>query len=638
MSSGSGGQRFHRCVPTMAVAISALSLVLVASVPGLPGCGSGATSWQTEMRTAAEAGDWKKVAESARRQLRETPQDRESLRLLARASMHLDRADVAQGIYDRLGDDGMESEDRALVAETLIQVGEGDSALRILEEGLGKGEEHPQAMSLRARLWASSDRLAEAKPLAEKTASNPKWAARGWLLLAQIAEAQSEPEQAAAAYTKMLEAGASEWTLNRSDLQKRLARAWLRAGRADLAHRVLAEDSEADPEQKWLLSRVLLQLGDVSAASQIVEGNTFAAKPVDFEPAPYAGAAVCAGCHEDITRVQQASHHAQTFQTRAGLQSLPKPEGRVTDPNNPAISYQVEDSMKGLLLTSFRQDRQSQLQAEFGFGSGDRGATPVGRDSSGQFREFRLSYYHDAGGWDVTTGHLRNPECQEGGSACFLGRTLNNDGVRRCLDCHTTNPRAALEQRGPAALDHGIGCERCHGPAGNHTLAMNAYPAFPDVAISRPRLASNTQTLELCASCHSPRGAEVRRDDPASIRFQATTLTWSQCATRSQGALSCLSCHDPHRDAVTDPGYYTQKCLACHSPSNVAIPTSPAGDRARVIQLAADVVRTPCPVSPLENCVSCHMPTRTNVLPHTKFTDHFIRVHPSESVAKPKAE
>ena len=638
MSSPPGGPPTDRRLAVAALLMSLLVLLVVAGMTGLSGCGQNATAPISEAQQAADQGDWRRVAELARRRLREVPDDRDALRALARASIQLGRMDVAQGIYERLGAGGMLSEDRALLAEFLMGTGESDSALRLLEEGLSLGPEHPHALYLRARLWAASDRLAEARPLAEQLCQVPKWSAKGWLLRAQSADAESNPEQAALAYEQVLSAGGNPVGMSQAELETRLARALLASGQADRARQILggANGGGASPEANWLLSRAWLQLGNLSAAgSSLAQAAPFALKPMDPEPAPYSGAAACAECHKEITRAQQASHHAQTFQTASGLLALPTTTAPVADTQVPGVSYLVERAADGLRLTSEVGSRQAMLRAEFGFGSGDRGATPVGRDPAGNFRELRLSYYHDHKGWDMTTGQKPPADCPGNDPACFLGRALTEDGVRRCFDCHTTNARAAQEQRAPAGLDLGIGCERCHGPASNHVKAMNAAPAFSDLAIARPHLASSQQTLELCARCHSPRGVDVRRDDPASIRFQATTLTWSRCATQSQGALSCLSCHDPHRDAQTDPAYYVQKCLTCHAATNAPATKHLAGDGARPIELADSVIRKPCPINPSDGCIECHMPTRKDALPHTKFTDHFIRVHPTPTGALP---
>ena len=123
-------------------------------------------------------------------------------------------------------------------------------------------------------------------------------------------------------------------------------------------------------------------------------------------------------------------------------------------------------------------------------------------------------------------------------------------------------PRLCWETPGPEAADHSIGCEKCHGPGGNHLLAIAAK--FPDPAIARPNLASGARVVKICAQCHSPRGKTVSPDDPNSVRFQGTTLTWSRCYTESNDALDCVTCHDPHRNAVTSPSHYETRCLSCH--------------------------------------------------------------------------
>ena len=228
--------------------------------------------------------------------------------------------------------------------------------------------------------------------------------------------------------------------------------------------------------------------------------------------------------------------------------------------------------------------------------------------------------------WDVTSGHNPHPPMDQG----FLGLTLTEDAVQRCFSCHVTNPQAVLSATGPEAADHAIGCEKCHGPGGNHLLAVNAR--FPDLAIARPSLASGARVVKICAQCHSPRGQVVDPENPTSVRFQGTTLTWSRCYTESNDRLDCVTCHDPHRNVVTSEAHYEAKCLACHpvSPSE----SGRSGEPLRRRFDLTDPTHAPsCPVSPASGCISCHMPKVKDAIPHSPFTDHFIRVHPERSVS-----
>ena len=128
----------------------------------------------------------------------------------------------------------------------------------------------------------------------------------------------------------------------------------------------------------------------------------------------------------------------------------------------------------------------------------------------------------------------------------------------------------------------------------------------------------------MCAGCHSPRRGTVSQDDPTAVRFQGTTLTWSRCFLESADKLDCITCHDPHRNAVTSLSHYEAKCLSCHSGAarpGVAQPRKAPTDLAETPRPAA------CPVNPSSGCIACHMPSVKNVVPHSSFTDHFIRVH-----------
>src|SRR6185312_3019344 len=175
---------------------------------------------------------------------------------------------------------------------------------------------------------------------------------------------------------------------------------------------------------------------------------------------------------------------------------------------------------------------------DFAFGSGDRGMTLVGHDAQGRSRELRLSQYSGGTIWDLTSGHQPQPKNPQD----FLGEVLSFDNARRCFICHTTDDRSAREGLGPESADHSIGCERCHGPGGNHIKAVEAK--LPDLAIAHPRNAPGEQVVAVCVQCHSPRGRNVSPDDPSSVRSQGTTLTWSRCFTESNGALSCVTCHN----------------------------------------------------------------------------------------------
>ena len=584
----------------------------------------------------AQSGNWPGTAELARQRLKRDPKDPDALLLLARASVRLGRPETAAGVYSQLGTERLESEDRVWLATQLLDKGQKTIALSLLEIADPTKPESPEALQLLARLKADDGRLAEALPVAQKLTQFPGWEGKGWLLTGEIYEKISDPLAAAHAFGKALMFNTEKTGNSTSDLRARQARSLMQAGRFDEAEEVVrvgVGNEGPSPAIAWLLSRILLNQGNRTGAGEMLElAKNQQTHPLEFDPSPYAGSITCKGCHSQIYQTQQASHHSTTFSTAKALGKVAGTEKPLPDSANPGITYEVlHTDADTLQLTATRDGKTAQAVGKFAFGSDDRGQTVVGPDTAGNLREFRISHFSEHQGWDLTIGHPSVPSGQTGldGSPIeFLGEILPEDSVRLCFGCHTTNARAAREGLPPTASDHAIGCETCHGPSATHIKAMNAAPTFPDVALARPRLASGPETVKLCGRCHSPAGREVSPLDPTSVRFQATTLTWSACYKKSQGALSCLSCHNPHTDAVTSPAYYEQKCLECHAEPGKGDMKPQGPDGTRSIQLADEVKRVVCPVNPANSCISCHMPEKRDAIPHTKFTDHHIRVHP----------
>ena len=262
---------------------------------------------------------------------------------------------------------------------------------------------------------------------------------------------------------------------------------------------------------------------------------------------------------------------------------------------------------------------------DYALGSSDRFTSLIGRDEEGRARNLRLSYHRSAegSGWDLSKGQPANPERAED----FLGEPFQSVAEsRECLVCHTTNPRAIRDHTGPESRDRAIGCERCHGPGGLHLAAV--ANRFPETAIAIPAKASPADINRLCSDCHSQHFLTMPalRTAPDWTRFPGSTLPWSRCSAESGGSLTCVTCHDPHKDAETEPAYYEARCQSCHSgsrsPSNTGVASAP-------IEKAEKASRSTCPVNPDGNCLPCHMPKVRYDWLHGDFTDHYIRVHRS---------
>ena len=575
---------------------------------------------------AYRRGDWEMAAGMARARLKVDSRDVVALRLLARASVRSGRDTSAMAVYRRLGPEAMLADDLCLLGIALTRGG-NRRGLEVWAQALSTDPNHAETLFELTRACAADDQLSRATETGQRLASRPGWKSRAESLLGTIQLARNDPAGAITYWQRALEHEAAEQggAFKPVALRKKLARALLQTRRPAEARRQLQVvlSAEPDPEGFWLLSRAYLQEGAQAEALAAWEkaGSFRDENPLVPEPSPFIGSAGCALCHTAIFQAQQGSRHARTFFRVAELRNLELPAPSFSDPDEPKVTHTLRRTDGGGLQQETQVEGQVlRAVVEYAFGSGDRGLTLIGRDEEGQPRELRLSHY--LGGtescWDVTSGHPQNPS----ELAAYLGMRLSDDAVRRCFLCHVTDPRAVQEATGPLASDRGIGCEKCHGPGGNHEMAVKAK--FPDLAIARPTMASGTRIVELCAQCHSPRGRTASPDDPVSVRFQGTTLTWSRCFTQSKDTLDCVTCHDPHRNVETSTSYYEAKCLSCHG--GAARPGD-SPDQARPGSVSERSRPAPCPVNPTKGCIACHMPAVKNVVPHTFFTDHFIRVH-----------
>jgi tetratricopeptide (TPR) repeat protein len=595
----------------------------------------------TQASSAIARGDWDQATLLSRDRLRKAPDDPIAWRLAARAAAHQDRDQTAVAIYNRLLVGDIEPEDFFLLGRALGRTGQVQAALKAYEIARLGRPDHPETLYALAQLYLQEGRENAAEETGERLARQPGWEARGQLVLGTARAALNDAGGAARALERWLQLdplGQAAGPAPMGPFQKLLARSLLKTRRPAEARQLLANllAHGPDAEASWLLGRSYIQEQDWDGAAALLEPSAaFRAEHfIEFEPAPYVGAASCADCHSEIYRSLIASKHATTFSRARDLDKLALPSNPVLDPGNPKVTHHFT-RLDGSLQVETRAAAEVQRAViEHAFGSPDHFMTFVGRDDQGRSRMLRISHYHSprGSGWDLSTGLPQRPEDPHE----YLGTTLlEGDGVRRCLFCHTTNFRAVLDQSGPEAADLAIGCEKCHGPGGNHVAAVEA--GFPDLAILNPGRLPGPAVDRTCGQCHDLHDTSVisaPRTDPVWYRFQSLALTWSRCYTESAGNLSCVTCHDPHTDGKSSTARQEAKCLSCHGPEPVpastahpplSAPTSrtnPSRQKTSTRKQSAT-----CPVDPAKGCVACHMPNAWQQSTHSFKTDHFIRVH-----------
>jgi tetratricopeptide (TPR) repeat protein len=587
--------------------------------------------------------DWQRALDLARPLLKAKVDDPEVRRIYARAAARLQRDGAAAALYQNLSHSTVfEPEDYLLMGLLQVRSGKPEAALEVWEQGARQRPDHAELLEHLTKLSIRMERLDEAATAARALSRQRGREARGWLLLGDIENLLENPDGAAAAIREGLEHDpeAKGMPFAPDHYRRVLARNLLKIGRAAEARApleaVLAGTGPpgGDPEASWLLSRACLQEGRIAEAARAVaqSGPYRTRDPLVPEPSPYVGTAGCAPCHSKESRAHERTRHARTFHHGPGLLELPLPGRPLADPERAKVTHTFSRDDGEIHVKTRAGNRVHELVVEYAFGTRDRCVTMVGRDDERTFRAARLSSYHTAAGvaWKGTFGD--GAESSAGDDV--RGHSIQvRDGLIRCLYCHVTQPREfgdRLPEQGasPQTGDPGIGCERCHGPGGNHLAALKA--GFPDSAIVNAGNASAAAIVAQCADCHTVGPAnEIKNapDDPRFVRSSGLTLTFSRCYTDSDGGMSCVTCHDPHRDDERTAGSYDAKCLACHVPRSApkteiargsAKPAPPSSRRAAL-----------CPVNPTKDCVRCHMPKVPVPSLQTSLTDHYIRVHKS---------
>ncbi|MDX2037968.1 MAG: cytochrome c3 family protein [Isosphaeraceae bacterium] len=581
------------------------------AIPGVVLLVLGALAWlllprdPLELGTAAYSrGDWSAAELYARQAILDDLDDPEGLRLLARTNARLGRDAAAGDLFRRLGPGLAQPEDLTLMGSILLRRGERGQGMILLERA--RDAEPGRAETLRplAEVYIDTDFPAAAVEVAEQLVSiSPSIDAHR--LLGRSSRAVGDHRRAARAFERALALAAGDASRETKAIQRDLARSLLHLGESTGASRVL--EPVTGDEAAWLASRAALQSGDVAAHrrfSRAAEAYR-SQRPLEPEPAPFVGSASCLPCHEAVARAHASSRHFHTFRREGELSdAVAITSDPIRDPRDPRIHHRIE-AREGRIRASVDSGAATiHALAVYALGSGHRGRSLIVRDSENRSREYRLTHYARGVGWDLTMHHPAQPATL----ADALGQPLLADNVRACVGCHVTDSFASTDVDSPLVRESGVGCERCHGPGGNHLRAV--AKGLEDLAIVRPNLADTADRVGLCAQCHkAPRGVDLLGDDAA--RFAWPKLGSSRCFTESGGAMDCVTCHSPHRDAVVDKARYERICLDCHS----GRPLASTGKRPAV-----------CTVDPETKCLECHMPRVQDAIPHTSFTDHLIRI------------
>ncbi len=362
----------------------------------------------------------------------------------------------------------------------------------------------------------------------------------------------------------------------------------------------------------------------------------------------------CGSCHPDLFESYQKVAMARSFYR-------PRPENLVEDFES---GYYHEPSRRhyrmirrddGLVMKRHQLDaagepiHEVEVKIDWILGSGNHSRTYLYRTPGGELYQLPLAWYSRTRSWGMAPGFDR---------ADHLG--LLRIVRRECMFCHNAYPDVAAGSDVhdapdvfPEELPEGLGCQRCHGPGAEHSrVAMREPVDFQRLyaTIVGPGDLEPGLRDDVCYGCHMQPSVSIpgmrrfgradysfRPGEPLADYLVATDvveagtdkaerfeinhhpyrLEQSRCFGASEGAMSCLTCHDPHRK-VPEPeraAHYRDACLGCHEV-----------EACRLEDMASEVA---VPAVAADDCAGCHMQKRrTQDVVRVLMTDHLIRRRP----------
>lgn len=353
----------------------------------------------------------------------------------------------------------------------------------------------------------------------------------------------------------------------------------------------------------------------------------------------------CAECHPDVAESYRDVGMSRSFSSASAAADIEVFGGKPLIHEKSGQRFEMTERDGTLLFRRWqiaadgRPINMFEQTVDWVLGSGNQARTYLYRAPNGELYQLPIAWYSEKRQWGMAPGYDR----------------ADHDGVTRrvrheCMFCHNAYPEIEPDARGywrsqsfPESLPQGIGCQRCHGPGAKHVRsALDGDGDTVKAAIVNPATIAASLTRDVCYGCHMQPAVAVPgirrtgrdvysfrpgtalaeyllgldvddRSRPRIDRFEINhhpyRLEQSRCFTKSEGRLSCLSCHDPHRKVASREraDHYRAVCLECHTPSSCS------------------AVHGEQPA----DCVSCHMPKRrTQDVVHAVVTDHLIRRAP----------
>ncbi|MEP7146146.1 MAG: tetratricopeptide repeat protein [bacterium] len=357
------------------------------------------------------------------------------------------------------------------------------------------------------------------------------------------------------------------------------------------------------------------------------------------EEVAYVGDAKCRNCHSEISDSFHKTGMGKSFYK-------PSENNEIEDFSNENIIYdaksdyyyQVYKKGREYFQKEFRKDKDGKItheldkKIEYIVGSGNNTRSYI-YSENGFFYEMPVSWYTEKAKWDLSPGYEK------------YNVRFSRPIIQECMNCHNGYAGfTEFSENKYHSLPDGINCERCHGPGElhikRHTEKSDLFEAIEKDSIDRtivnPANLPLEEKLSVCFQCHLQGEVRIFAEDKKQTDFKpgmklgevktvfvqdnvqkgdfkiashAARMSLCDCFIKSEGQMTCITCHDPHK-SVKDVSreFFNSKCTSCHNANTLSVSNFKVDHR------------------PVSDCISCHMKQgATKDVQHVNFTDHWIR-------------
>jgi hypothetical protein len=330
--------------------------------------------------------------------------------------------------------------------------------------------------------------------------------------------------------------------------------------------------------------------------------------PVHYSGKKFAGSESCIPCHESIYKTHISTAHYNTS-ALADSENIPgsfSPKEneinlagvKVTMTQEEGGSYQSTKTYHGKVLEKSKID--------ITIGSGVKGQSYLTFEEDSLY-QLQASYFTLTDSWINSPG--------------FPNYGYKRPVMDNCIKCHVTFAKNEEFSGNSNVYDknsfmYGVDCERCHGPSQEHVdYRIGNLKTLDFDPIVRAETLNRKQQMDACAQCHAGLRTNQIAENPFSFLIgenleensknfnsgkpntkldvhgnQYGLLISSPCFKESE-EMSCVTCHDPHKNQRDNSQYFNAKCISCHEqPQNL------------------HTVNEASNLTDYTDCIQCHMP------------------------------